>query len=137
MDTDDMLTDDFLADLIRKVPLESPSEEFIDKVMTGLEPLPGVSSEKRPYFLWFNSIIPYIVLGLALILIFYSSDIPFLNVMHGKEFLSGIFVKIFQPFWFTMKSLLSSKFVTYSLLIGVSAGFLFIIDKLFSRRFAA
>ncbi|MCX6287884.1 MAG: hypothetical protein NTY96_12295 [Bacteroidetes bacterium] len=137
MDKDDMLNDDFLADLIRKVPLESPSDEFINNVMTGIEPLPAPVTAKKPYFLWFRSSAPFIVLGMFLILILFSSDIPYLNFIYGKEYFSAIFVKAFQPFWISMKTLFSSRFITYSLLIGVSAGFLFIIDKLFSRRFAA
>lgn len=137
MDTDDFLKDDFLADLLSKVPLDSPSEGFVNKVMAGIEPLPQAAEEKRPYFVWLKSSAPYIFLGIALAFIIYSSDIPYLNFIYGKEYFAGLFVKTFGPFWISLKTLLASKFITYTLLISVSAGFLFIIDKLFSRRFAA
>ena len=136
MDTDEMLNDDFLAGLLRKMPLESPSDGFINKVMTGLEPLPSTITHKRTFFEWLKSLIPYLGVGLILALILYSSDIPNLNFIYGKEYFSGMLVKAFHPFWISMKVLLSSRLITYFLLISVSAGFLFIIDKLFSRRFA-
>ena len=132
-----MLNDDFLADLIRKSPLESPSDDFINKVMRGIELQPEAVAAKQPYFLWLKSSVPYVFLGLIILFILYSSDIPYLNFLAGKEYFSGLFIKVFQPFWVSMKTLVSSKFITYSLLISVSAGFLFIIDKFFSRRFAA
>lgn len=137
MDKDDMVNDDFLALLIRKMPLASPSDEFINKVMAGIEPLPSLVNEKKPYFWWVKSSLPFIGLGTFVLLILFSSDIPYLNFINGKEYFFSIFIKAFLPFFALMKTLLSSKFITYSLLIGVSAGFLFIIDKLFSRRFAA
>ena len=137
METDDLVNDDFLADLLRKMPLETPSDEFINKVMAGIEPLPVLVNEKKPYFLWVKSSIPFIGLGMFVLLIIFSSDIPYLNLNYGRDYFSLIFIKAFQPFIVSMKTLLSSKFITYSLLIGVSAGFLFIVDKLFSRRFAA
>jgi len=136
MDADNELNDDFLANLIRKVPLESPSEEFVNYVMTGIEVLPGTVAEKRPYFIWLKSSVPYVGLGLILVFIIYFSDIPYLSFINGKEYFSDLFLKTFQPLWISMKTLLSSKFTNYLFLIGVSAGFLFIIDKLFSRRFA-
>ncbi|MEI7492391.1 MAG: hypothetical protein WCK92_13400 [Bacteroidota bacterium] len=137
MDTDDLVNDDFLSDLLRKMPLESPSDEFINKVMAGIEPVPVAVKEKQPYFLWVKSSIPFIGLGIFVLLILFSSDIPYLNLNFGRDYFSMIFIKAFRPFIVSMKTLLSSKIITYSLLIGVSAGFLFIIDKLFSRRFAA
>jgi hypothetical protein len=137
MDIDDVIKDDFLSELIKKVPLESPSDEFVNKVMAGIETVPVQVIEKRPSFYWLRSWLPYLGIGLIVFLIFISSDIPYLNFIGGKELFSSLFVKVFQPFWISMKALFSSRFITYSLLIGVSAGFLFIIDKLFSRRFSA
>ena len=137
MDTDDMLKDDFLADLIGKVPLESPSDEFINNVMVAIGPLSSHVIEKRPFYLMIKSLLPYIAPGIIIVFILFSSDIPYLNYISGKEYFSATFIKIVQPFWISMKTLISSRFITYSLLIGVSAGFLFIIDKLFSRRFVA
>jgi hypothetical protein len=137
MDLDDVIKDDFLAGLIKKVPLESPSDEFVNKVMAGIKTVPAAVAGKQPRFYWMRSFLPYLGIGIIVVFILISSDIPYMNFIGGKEFLSSLFLKVFQPFWITMKALLSSRFITYSLLIGVSAGFLFIIDKLFSRRFSA
>jgi hypothetical protein len=136
MDMDDVIKDDFLAELIKKVPLESPSDEFVHNVMSGIETIRVPAIEKRPYFNWLRSWIPYLGIGIIIVLILISSDIPYMNLIGGKEFISSLFLKVFQPFWTSMKTLFSSRFVTYSLLIGVSAGFLFVVDKLFSRRFS-
>jgi len=137
MDMDDVIKDDFLAELINKVPLESPSAEFVNNVMAGIETVPVRVVEKRPFFYWLRSRLSYLGIGIIVVFILISSDIPYLNLIAGKEFIFSLFLKVFQPFWISMKVLFSSKFITYSLLIGVSAGFLFIIDKLFSRRFSA
>ncbi len=137
MNTDDILNDDFLSDLIRKMPLESPSYGFVNKVMNGIEPLPAPINESYPSFIWVKSSIPYFVIGLAIALIMFSSDIPDFNFIYGTEYLSGMFIKVFHPLVAFLKTLLSSRFISYTLLIGVSAGFIFIVDKLFSRRFAA
>ncbi|MEI8005043.1 MAG: hypothetical protein WCI48_02475 [Bacteroidota bacterium] len=137
MDMNDVIKDDFLAGLIKKVPLESPSDDFVDKVMAGIETIPVPVVEKQPYFHWMRSSLPYLGAAMIVVLILISSDIPYLNFIGGKVYFSSFFLKIFQPFLNSMKTLLSSRFITYSLLIGVSAGFLFIIDKLFSRRFSA
>lgn len=134
---DDVIKDDFLAELIKKVPLESPSDEFVNHVMAGIETVPEQVVEKQPYFLWLKSSLPYLGIGIFLALILVSSDIPYLNFIAGKGYFSAVFMKVFQPFWTSMKTMFSSKFITYSLLIGISAGFLFIVDKLFSRRFSA
>ena len=137
METDELLKNDFLAELIRKVPLESPSDGFIDNVMAGLETPPVQVVEKGLYFSRIKSSLPYLVLGVIIVFVIISSDIPYLNFIHGKEYFSAMFLKVFHPFWTSMKTLVPSRFITYSLLIGVSAGFLFIIDKFFSRRFSA
>lgn len=136
MDTDDGLNDDLLATLIRKMPLESPSDDFVNRVMGGITPLPQDYEEKKYYYLWARNSAPYILGALILALFFFSSDIPYLSFLHGG-IIRDLLVQVFVPLWHSLKLLVSSKAVNYSLLIGISAGFLFIADKLFSRRFSA
>jgi hypothetical protein len=137
MDTDDMLKDDYLADLIRQLPLESPPDDFVIKVMEGIEPLPLPVIQKRPYFIWLKWVLSYSALGAFIIFILYTSDIPYLNTLLGKDYSMGLFSNILQPFMITLKSFFSSKFISYALLIGVSAGFLFLVDILLSRKLPA
>jgi len=137
MDTDNLLHDDFLASLIRKAPLESPSDEFVGKVMESIEPLAPPLYEKQPYFLWLKSYVPYFGLGALIVLILYSSDIPYFNFLSARDHFSDMFIHVFRPFIASLKTLVSSRLISYSLLIGVSAGFLFLIDSLFSRRFSS
>ena len=80
----------------------------------------------------------YIALGSVIVLILYTSDIPYLNSILGKgDYSSGMLKDIFMPFVLTLKTFLSSKFVNYALLISVSAGFLFLVDTVLSRRLPA
>jgi hypothetical protein len=137
MDSDDLLKDDFLASLLKKMPLESPSDDFENNVMRGIEPLGQTVKEKRPFYQWTKAALPYVALGIIVVFIIISSDMPYLNFRWGAEYFSALFIKVFNPLWASLKIAFSSKFMTYSLLIGVSAGFIFIVDKLFSRRFTA
>jgi len=137
MDTDDMLKNDYLADLISQVPLESPSEDFLARVMAGIEPLPAHVPEKRHYLVWLKWGLSYISLATVIILILYTSDIPYLNSIFRGDYSSGIFSNIIRPFFFTLKNFLSLKYVSYALLIGISAGFLFLVDVFLSRKLPA
>ena len=135
---DDLLKNDYLAELINQVPLDSPSECFLEKVMAGIEPLPAPLAEKRPYLTWLKWGLSYAALGSVIVLILYTSDIPYLNSILGKgDYSSGMFRDIFMPFVLFLKTFLSSKYVSYALLISVSAGFLFLVDKVFSRKLPA
>jgi hypothetical protein len=137
MDTDDMLKDDYLADLLRRVPFESPSGDFLKKVMASIEPLQAPATEKRPYLIWLKWGLSYVSLGAVIVLILYTSDIPYLNSIFGRGYSTGIFSNLFLPFFLILKSFLSSKFVSYALLITVSAGFLFLVDMFLSRKLPA
>jgi hypothetical protein len=135
MNTDEQLNDDFLADLIRRTPLESPSEGFVGKVMQGVEPAPE-EARSLPWFLSLKSWGPYALAGVLAILVILSSDIPYLSYIPGKGVLQTALGATFQTMILLLKGFLSSKTVSYLLLILASAGFLFIVDRFFARRFA-
>jgi hypothetical protein len=137
METDDMLKNDFLAELIRQVPLDCPSDEFVGNVMKGLDPLPSGLVVKQAPLIRLKWLFLYAGLGLLIFIILYTSDIPYINSLFARDYLSGAFVTMLQPFLFTLKGFLASKFVSYTLLISVSAGFIFLIDNLLSRKLPA
>ena len=134
MDTDELLKDDFLADLIRKVPLENPSGEFVDNVMKGIAPGFQYVPEKPAYFSLVGSSLGFIGILAVVILIICTSDIPFLKFLWGGDSAMALLNNIFRPFLVGMVNLFSSKFITYTLLICISASLLFLLDKIFSRR---
>ena len=134
MKNDDLLNDDFLKGLIRQSPLDSPSDDFIDNVMAGLQELPEATVVKRPYFLYLKEAVPYAIFTLLLLFVFATSDLPFMNWLAGKNY----FIHNMVPYWVTiltaLKNTFTSKYISLGFLICLSAGLLFFIDRIFSHR---
>jgi hypothetical protein len=129
--------DDYLRGLIQKIPLDSPSDAFVDRVMANLQLSPETAPVKTPYFLYVKTVLPYAVLTLILAVVFFTSDLPFLNWLPGKENLLHTLVPYFGILIAGFKYAFASKFVSFGLLIGISAGLLFLIDQWFSNRTTA
>ena len=52
MENDDFMKEDFLHGLIRQSPLDSPSTDFVDRVMANIQEAPEVVIVKKPFFLY-------------------------------------------------------------------------------------
>ena len=133
MEKDDFLEDDFLRDLVQKSPLESPSEDFVSRVMEQVTPQPVV--EKRPFYLTLKAISGYAVLFIFAVVFLVTSDFPVLDFIPGKlvlkESLLSIMNSIVEPF----KSLFgNAKSLSIPIMIVISAGIFFILDLFLSRR---
>ena len=137
MKKDEYINDDFLRDLIRQSPLDSPSDDFVDRVMANLQSTPEVAAVKKPFFMYLKASIPYVISALVLLFVIGTSDLPFLNWLPGKD----NFINDMLPYLGTLvtvfKSAFASKYVSWGLLISVSAGALYLIDQVFSRRTTA
>ncbi len=129
-----MEKDDFLRELIQKSPLESPSDDFVDRIMANIQLTPEAAPEKKPYFLYVKAVFPYALLSLILGLVFSTSDLPFLHWVPGKDYLFETFIHSFGSLFAGLRNAFSSKFVSFALLISASAGLLFLIDRWFSQR---
>ena len=129
-----MEKDDYLRDLIQKIPLDSPSDDFVNRVMAGIQMDPQAAPEKKPYFLYIKAAFPYAILTLAVLIVFSTSDLPWLNWIPGKENFYENLVPYFGSLFLGLKNAFASKYVSFGLLILVSAGLLFVIDQWFSRR---
>jgi len=129
-----MRTDDYLRELIEKSRLESPSDDFVERVMSNIQLAPDEAPVKRPFYLYFKTAIPYAAVMLVLIFIFATSDLPFFNWIPGKEYFLKSLFTTFGSLFTTMNNAFASKYVSLGLLIGFSAGLLFIIDRWFSRQ---
>ena len=134
MERDDFSKDDFLGRLIQKMPLESPSEDFVTRIMAGIETVPETVPEKKSIFRYLNSIIPYTLLIFLLLVVFSTSDLPFTNWMPGKDYYLNYLLPYFGTLISGLKNAFASKYVSFGLLIAVSTGLLFLVDRLFSRR---
>ena len=135
MEKDDFLKDDdFLRDLIRRSPLDHPSDDFVDRVMANIQISPETETVNKPFYLQAKSIAPYAILAVLVFVVISTSDLPIFNWLPGKEHLVNGLVPYFGTLFALFKSAFSSKFVSWVFLIGFSAGMLALIDMFFSRR---
>ena len=79
MEKDEYLKDDFLRELIRRSPLDAPSDDFVDRVMAGIRPAPEISVVKKPFYLYLKAATPYVIVALVIFLIVATSDLSILN----------------------------------------------------------
>lgn len=134
MEKDELLKDDFLRDLIQRSPLDSPSDDFVDRVMTTIQLSPEVVVVKKPFYLYLKAATPYAAITLFLIFVIATSDLPIFNWFPGNDYLTNNLLPYLGALFLVFKNAFASKFVSWVLLISFSAGVLFFIDRLFSRR---
>ncbi|MEI7662420.1 MAG: hypothetical protein WCK34_09490 [Bacteroidota bacterium] len=137
MEKENLSNDDFLRGLIQQSPLESPSDDFVDRVMAGILVAPETAPVRKPFYLYLKTIVPYALLALLVLLVFFTSDIPFLNWFPGKNYVTHNLVPYFETLFSGLKNAFSSRYVSFGLLIITSTGLLFLVDQLFSRRTTA
>ena len=135
MNNDDFLNDDFLQELIRKSPLDSPSDDFVANVMGRIQPAPGVAPVRKPFFLLVKASWPYVLCSLALILFLLTSDLPFTEYLPGKEFFIKSILPYFADLFSGIKNIfVHSKYATIGLSIVLASGLLFLLDLLLNRK---
>jgi hypothetical protein len=134
MEKDDFLKDDFLHEMIRRSPLDCPSDDFVDRVMANIQLSPEVVVVKKPFYRYLKAIVPYAVITLIAFFVIATSDLPIFNWFPGKDYLTNNLLPYLGSLFLIFKNAFASKFVSWGLLISFSAGVLFLIDRLFSRR---
>jgi len=134
MEKDDFLNDDFLRELILQSPSDSPSDDFVARVMAGVESVQQSNPAPKSYTLYIKNITPYLLLSLLLILVVSTSDIPFLNWFPGKYYYLNNLLPYFATLFSGLKNAFSSKYVSFGMLVFASAGLLFVVDRLLSRK---
>ena len=134
MEKDDFVKDDLIGRLIQKNPLEEPSQGFVDAVMEKILQAPETVPAKRPIFSWIKSVVPYLVIFLFLVLIFLTSDLAFFQSLPGSDYWYNTLLPYLQNIFAAMKGALSSKYVSMALLIGISVVFLFLVERVMSRK---
>ncbi len=134
MENDDIINDDFLRELIQRTPLDSPSDDFVDRVMAGIQTSAVVPEVKKPFYLYLKAALPYAAIALFLFVVMATSDLPIFNWIPGKDHLISNLITFSGTLFTILKNSFASKFVSWGLLISFSAGMLVLIDQLFSRR---
>ena len=134
MEKDEYLNDDFLRDLIRRSPLDTPSHDFVDRVMAGIQTAPDVSPVKKPFMLSLKAAVPFAIIAVILLVIISTSDLPLFNWLPGKDYFRKDLVPYLGSLLGVFRNAFASKYVSWVVLISFSATVLFTIDRLFSRR---
>lgn len=136
MENEELRSDDYISNLIRQTPLDSPADDFVDRVMAAIQAEPVVAPERKTFLSHMKSGLPFAALIIFCLLIFSTSDLPFLNGIPGK----GYFMNEIMPYIGTLiaslKAAFASKYVTWGLLVAIAGGLLFLVDRFFSRRTA-
>ena len=122
-----MIKDDFLGKLIQNSPPESPSDRFVDDIMSKIQVAPVRVPVQKPFFLFVKNTWIYAVLTLAVLIFLLTSDLPFSNVIPGKEYFSSLFTLIKSSFG-------NTKAISIPLMIFIAGGLLLLLDHLLSRR---
>ena len=134
MENEDFGKNDFLRGLIKQIAMDSPSDEFVDRVMASIQVTPEIVPVHKPFFWYMKTTLPYALLIFLLFVVFSTSDLPFLNWLPGKSYYMNNLVPYFGTLFAGLKTAFTTKYVSFGLLIIASTGFLFLIDRLFSRR---
>ena len=133
-DKDEFLKNDYLRDLMNHIPLDSPSDDFVSHVMSRIQPVPDAVPVKKPFHFILKAAFPYSIVALLLFFVIATSDLPIFNWMPGKDYLLNNVLGFFGTLFTVLKNSFASRYVSWALLISFSAGILYIIDRVFSRR---
>jgi hypothetical protein len=139
MENNDLLKDDFLREMIGKSSQETPSGDFVEKVMNRIQHEPEiVQATGGSFFSLLKSSAGYLVLAGVLVGFFLTSDIPFMNWIPGKQYFFDTFLPYFNSIFAGLKSLSGSgRALSIPIMIIAASGLFFVLDRLLSNRSAA
>jgi hypothetical protein len=135
MEKNDVFTDDFLAKLLQDSSLESPSDDFVDGVMTKINEAPVMVPVQKSFFLFLKNSWQYALIAFAVIVFLLTSDLPFSNIIPGKEYFTRSLLPYISSIFPMIKSSFGSlKNISVPLMIITAAGFLLLMDYLLFRK---
>jgi hypothetical protein len=135
MEKDNLLKDDFLGKLIQNSPLESPSDAFVDELLTKIKPAPEMVPAYKPFFLFIKNSWSLALISLAVIIFLLTSDLPFSNVIPGKEYFTNSLLPYFASLFSMIKSSFGAiKTISIPLMIVAAGGFLLLLDYWVFRK---
>ena len=130
MEAKESKQDAWMKQLISKSSPDSPLDEFVGQVMKKIDRIPVYVQEKKSFLFYIRIILPWILLGILCFIVLYTSDILYFNFLPGKAYISEVLIPSFKA----LKSLVSSKFVSITMIITVSGCILFMLERLFARH---
>jgi hypothetical protein len=133
---EEQFNDDFLRELLQATPLESPGDDFVEKVMAGIHTSPALLPEKKPFSLDILAWWPYVLAGSLLLLFMLTSDLPYSHFIPGKDYFSHTIIPAFLASLSGLKTLFAGpKGFSIPLAVLFSGIFLFLVDRFLFRRF--
>ncbi len=136
MEKEDLKYDEVLKKLIQCSPLDSPSDGFVERVMGKIQENTIPVAIKQPFYVHLKSIFPFVLLGAFCLIIFFTSDFPFLNQFPGKSTFSDSILPYITMILTSFQTIFSTKYFSYAFMIVVAGLLLFLIEKVFSHRAA-
>lgn len=135
MENDDLLKDDFLGNLVKKTPEESPSDGFVESVMANIGWKPELAPVRKPFYLYLKSSWPYILLSLFVIVFVLTSDLPFSKFIPGMEYFTTVLLPYLGKVFSGLVNLFGFiKSPVLPIAVVVSAGLLILLDYFLFRR---
>lgn len=134
MKKNELIEDDFLVDLMNEFPVESPSGEFLGKVMKGVGAMPAYKPSKRAFGIIIKSVFPWALLSCVVILFVIFQGVPVGNYIPGREELQSMLFPFLNSFSSIFSEISGSRFFSFGLIILLSGGFLFGLEKLINER---
>lgn len=134
MENNEILKDDFLGDLVRQSTPDIPSGDFTGRVMEQILAAPETVPAWRKIIRTLILLLPFLLIAALVAIILVTSDIPVLQWLFSEDPSgAGLF-----PFGVLLadaiETAFSSRYVTMGLMVMVSAGLLYGIDRFFTRE---
>jgi len=134
MEKKDLLNDKFISDLVKRSSPDSPSEDFLSEVMTQVEAMPAYNLKRKPFHLYFKTILPWVLLGGLCILVLSTSDLPYTSYIPGADYFRGVLGPSLIESFSSFSQLFSNRFFSITIAVVAAGMVLFGLERLFNRR---
>ena len=135
MESKSQFKDEFLREMIGKSTLETPSDDFVEKVMDRIQAQPVTIPASTSFYSFLKSAYGYFILTAILVGFFMTSDIPFMNWIPGKQYFLNTFLPYFNSLFAFFKSLTGDgKNIPIPLMILAATGLFFLFDRVIHYR---
>ena len=136
MKNNEIPADDFLKNLIQKSSIETPSDDFITRVMEEISKSPETISAPIPLYRQWKPVAGITGLLVFAVAIMIAADIPILNFLPDKTYFTGTILHYFNAILLPLKPIfVNSRFVNLGMMSVVAAGLLILIDRILTRKF--
>ena len=136
MKNNEIPADDFLKNLIQKSSIETPSDDFITRVMEEINKTPELVSVPLPLYRQWKPVAGFTGLLVFAVVIMIAADIPILDFLPGKTFFTGTIMHYFNAILLPLKPVfVNSRFVNLGMMSIGAAGLLILIDRVLTRKF--